>query len=195
MVKTNQNQNGYLTYGQMNLINEFRKLWADLTLFMRSYVLGSVTGIEGLTAAVSKRLYHIPEDFKIKLQPFFGVDQAEQFQQLLSMFVTYAQALITATLIDDQQAVDGLIVSLYKNVEEMADFLARINPYWSRGQWENLFYKLIEMGVAELTALKSGDYERDLQLLENISNHALTLGDYMASGVMYYLTLEDMQSQ
>lgn len=123
-----------------------------------------------------------------KLQPFLGVELAEQFQSLLSMYLNHAQILVDAQKNMDQEAMNNTVSALYRDADSMADFLASINPYWSKIQWQNLFYQLTEMGISEIVALFSENYVAELDLRDRMLKLGLVLGDYMASGVMHYLS-------
>ena len=187
MASINQNQSTYITYGQMNLINDFRALWTELVIWMRSYMVSTITGFSDITA-IRNRINRIPWEMGLKLQPFLGFDLAEQFQSLLSMYLNHAQILVDAQSNKDQVAMDNTVSALYRDADNMADFLASINPYWSKSQWQNLFSQLTDMGIAEIVAIFSGNYITEIDLRDRMLSLGLVLGDYMASGVMHYLS-------
>lgn len=182
MVTYNQ-MNQYLTYEQVNLINDFRTLWSDVVIWLRSYMVSVLTGFSDVNA-IRDRIARISEEMKQKLEPFFGAEQAAQFQQLFLLYLIHADEIIRALKDNDRQSADSAVIALYKDADSMADFLARINPRWSRDQWRNLFYQLTEMGIAEIIALYSGDYEKEISIRSRLLRLALVLGDYMASGVI-----------
>ena len=186
MARINQNQSTYITYGQMNLINDFRALWAELVIWMRSYMVSTITGFSNINA-IRNRVNRIPWDMRQKLQPFLGVELAEQFQSLLSMYLNHAQILVDAQKNMDQEAMNNTVSALYRDADSMADFLASINPYWSKSQWQNLFYQLTEMGITEIVDIFSGNYDEEIDLRDRMLKLGLVLGDYMAGGVMHYL--------
>jgi len=70
------------------------------------------------------------------LEPYFGVKVSEQLQNLLLLYIVSAQPLITAENNKDQQATDAAAIALYKSSDDIADFLASINPYWNKSQWQ-----------------------------------------------------------
>lgn len=194
----NQNQNLYphqercITYGQMNLINDFRALWTELIIWMRSYMVSTATGFSDLEA-IKNKLFTFPGEFAQKFQPFFGVELSERFQHLLLMYIVQAMAIVDAQKINDQQALDMVVRNLYRYSDELADFLARINPYWSRSLWQELLYNLNSRGISEIIALFTQDYVKEIDIRSRLLKHALTLGDYMAAGVMHYLVPENTQ--
>lgn len=185
----NYNQiNQYLTYEQMNLINDFRALWTDVVVWLRSYMVSVFTGFSDVSA-IRSRIARIAEELNQKLQPFIGTDQAEQFKQLFLMYLLHADTIINSLKDNDRQGADNAVAALYKDADSMADFLARLNPDWSRDQWQNLFYQLTEMGIAEIIALYSGDFEKEVNIRSQLLKLALVLGDYMASGVLHKLSV------
>ena len=189
MISINQNQNNYITYGQMNLINDFRTHWTEFAIWVRSFMVSTVTGFSNITS-ISNRLYRIPSDLGAMFEPYFGVKVSEQLQHLLLMYIVNTQSLITAENNKDQQAADAAATALYKSSDDIADFLASINPYWNKSQWQYLFNYLNELIITEVIAMLSGEYDKELDIRDRMMKHALVLGNYMASGVMQYLVPE-----
>lgn len=192
----NQNQNPYpgqdrcITYGQMNLINDFRALWTELIIWIRSYMVSTITGFSDLEA-IKNKLFTFPAEFANKFQPCFGVNLSERLQHLLLMYIVQVIAIIDAQKNNDQQALDMLVRNLYQYSDKLADFLASINPYWSKSLWQELLYHLNSQGISEIIALFTQDYVKEIDIRSRLLKHALTLGDYMAAGVMHYLAPEN----
>jgi len=172
----------------MNLINDFRSLWTDITVYVRGYMLSSALGNQQLSDAYNRRIYLIPEQFKSKLEPFFGSDVAIKFQSLLSDLLLNSQLLIKAYIDKDETLVNNITVNSYAKINELSEFLAEINPYWNKEEWLALLSQLQEMGMNELTAIVNGNYDLDLQLLDNTIKQTQTIGDYMAYGLLDYLS-------
>lgn len=194
MIRINQNQNSFITFGQMNLINDFRAHWAEFGLWTRSYMVSTITGFSNL-ASISNRLYHIPKELGEMFEPYFGAEISEQFQQLLLLYVVHVQTLISAINSRDQPAADASAVMLYKCSDDIASFLAQINPYWSKSQSQYLFNHLNEMIISEMIAILSDEFDKELDIRDRIFKHSLIMGDYMAGGVMHYLVPEKAPAQ
>jgi hypothetical protein len=186
MISINQNQNNYITYGQMNLINDFRTHWEEFAIWIRSFMVSTITGFSNITS-ISNRLYQIPSSLGSMFEPYFGVKASEQLQQLLLLYIVNAQSLITAEYSKDKQAADAAATALFQSSDDIADFLASINPYWNKSQWEYLFYYLNELIITETVTMLAGEYDKELDIRDRMMKHALVMGDYMASGVMSYL--------
>lgn len=194
MIRINQNPNNYITYGQMNLINDFRAHWTELAIWVRSFMVSTITGFSNITS-ISDRLFRIPSDLGEMFIPYFGDEISEQFQQLLLMYIVHIQTLITAMFNRDQQAIDAAVVELYQNSDEMAEFLESINPYWNKNQWQYQLYQLNEMIIAESVALLSDEFEKELDIRDRMFQHVLMMGDYMARGVIYHLAPESVPEE
>ena len=186
MTESSMPSNGYITYGQMNIINDFRMLWTEIAIWIRSFMVSTITEFSD-SKAISDRLYRIADDFKDKLQPFFGMEVAENLHQLLLWYIINIQTMITALYHKDPITVDSAVTSLYRISDELSTYLATINPFWSKEQWESLLNGLNEMIIAEEIALIGSEYEREIGIRDRIFRQARLLGDYMAAGVMHFL--------
>lgn len=176
-----------LTYGQMNLINDFRMLWTDITVYLRGYAISAVNGLDKLKEATRIRVYHIAEHFASKLEPFFGDDISAQFQELMLQFPINIMELIDAYVTGDEAAINQALPPVYKDISDISAFLAEINSYWNSDELESLLTKLFESGLAGLAAIKAEDYEQDFQIIDSNLRYATMMGDYMANGLLAYL--------
>ena len=184
----NQTPSGekYITLGQMNLITDFRTLWRDLVIWLRSYMVSAITGFSNLPA-ITNRLYRIPQTLYEKLVPFFGEEKSEEVAHFMLMYIVNVQMLVNAQISRDQAAADLAVRNLYRYTEELAYYFESINPYWSKEQWRGLLDNLTGMGIQEVIALMEEEYELELNIRERMLIHALVLGEYTARGVMQYL--------
>lgn len=176
-----------LTYGQMNLINDFRMLWTDITVYLRGYAISAVNGLDKLKKTTRIRVYQIAEHFASKLEPFFGDDISAQFQELMLQFLIDIMELIDAYVTGDEAAINQALPPVYKDISDISAFLAEINSYWNSDEWESLLTKLFENGLAGLAAIKAEDYEQDFQIIDSNLRYATMMGDYMANGLLAYL--------
>jgi hypothetical protein len=190
--QVNQPIQPFLPYGQVNLIVSFRSLWLNLSMWTRSFLLSIASGLPN-TQAVSDRLYQIPVQIGNLIQLIFGQQSAEKFISLLSTHVIQMEAVIMAQKNGNVQAVNEGVTNLYQNATEIAEFLETINPFWLPPQWENLLFNYINMTFEESTALLSGDYDKDIQVFDRIQYQTQLIGDYMANGIIQYLTVKTPQ--
>jgi len=189
MVLINQQQEApTISYGQMNMQNDFRTLMTQLAFLSRSYI-AAVAANFGNAAAIANRLYNLPVSFIEKAELIFGPSSTEELLHLLQMHVIYLTTLVNAMKQGDKQTVDENTALLYKNADDISAYYAKINPFWDVTQWRNLLYTYIGLTIQEAVALMSGDYEKDLDIFDRLLYHALFMGDYLASGIIQYLTV------
>ena len=196
MIYKNLQQEPFISYGHMNMKNDFRLLMTELAYLSRSYIVSVIAGF-GNTTAIASRLYSLPIKFKQKAELIFGIPLGEELVNVLSMHVIYLQSFVNALKNGDQANVDESVKQLYKNSDNIAAYYAKINPFWDQTQWKNLLYTYDAMLIEEAVALMSGEYEKDLDIFERSLLDALSMGDYLADGIMQYLlvTCRDTATQ
>lgn len=187
MVYKSQEVN-YITFEQMNLINDMRRIWAQLALYTREFMI-STAGELGDLEVVGARLYQVPRDLYNRLQLFFGPVMAEQFLTLFSQNVVITASLITALKDNNIEAVNSSTTRLYQNADEISAFLAQMNSYWDEQLWRDLLYRYISMTIDQAVARMGGEYQRDMDIFGRIVTHNYIMADYMARGIMQNLTV------
>jgi len=175
-----------LPYGQVNLINDFRGLWAEIIIWMRSYI-AAVAAQYPNTDAITERISEIPVAFHDRLELIFGKKAAEGFLNLLTNHTILTEKVIDALKNGDQNSVNMNTAALYKNADEIAKLLREINPFWSEVQWRNLLYTYISLNLQEAVAFLSNDFEEDIDIYDRLIAHSQLLGNYMADGIIRYL--------
>jgi len=78
--------------------------------------------------------------------------------------------------------------SLYQNANQMAAYLAQINPNWEEQKWNDLLYEYYETTILEMVAVLAGKYEESVVLFEAMENQALDIADYLVQGIIPYFT-------
>lgn len=185
----------YITFEQMNTIIDFRRLWVDLTIWLRALLM-SIMYNQGNLSAVVNRLYNaVPLNFYNTLNVFYGPQLSEHFLALLSNFIVFAWRLSEAQKNGDSAAASAITIQWYQNADEIAYFLARLNPYWDINQWKALLHQYIGMAIEEMQAIATGDYERDILIYDRMINQALIISSYMSRGIIASDSMQNRQPQ
>ena len=176
--------NNNMNYNRrMNLNNTFRKLWEEHVMWTRSFIISTASNLDDLQY-VTKRLLRNPVDFANELRKFYGNEKADKFQNLFTRHLLIAANLVNAAKAGNTQAADEARKEWYENADDIAAFLAGINPYWSVQEWKSLLYDHLKMTENEAAERLKGDYADDIALYDQIEDEALRMADYMASGIM-----------
>lgn len=175
----------FITYGQMNLSNNLSKLWLDLAMWTREYLLSDAFDLGDLEA-VGLRLYDVPKEFMDAFEMFFGTEIAQRMLGLLTAHVVAVLEIIRAQKLGNVESADAALVRLYENSDEIASFLGQINPYWDEQTWRDLLYGYNRAIIDEIIAVLAGAYEGAIIIYENIQNQASRMADYMTRGFSDY---------
>jgi hypothetical protein len=170
-------------YGQMNLMNELRKLWEEHVVWTRLFIISALAGLPDLDAA-TKRLLRNPSDFANVLEIFYGRQKADTFRSLLEEHLKIAASIVDNAKQQNAKAVDQYTKLWYSNADRIAAFLASINPCWTEDEWKNLLYDHLRMTTDEVLARLSGEYIKDSIIFDMIEEEALAMADFMAAGII-----------
>lgn len=108
----------------------------------------------------------------------------KKFRDLLTEHLKIAGNLVNAAKSGDAATVNQEREKWYANADEIAAFLAGINPYWSKDQWTSMLHKHLKLTEEEAVARLMGQYAKDVALYDVIEDQALMMGDYMAEGII-----------
>lgn len=170
-------------YGQINLMNELRKLWTEHVMWTRLFIISDLAGLPDLEVTTG-RLLRNPSDFAKVLEIFYGKQKADTFQSLLEEHLKIASSIVNSAKEQNAKAVEQYSTLWYRNADQIAAFLAGINPCWSEDEWKNLLHDHLRMTADEVTARLSGQFVKDSHIFDMIWEQSLAMADYMASGMI-----------
>lgn len=180
--KMSTNSNNY-TDSQVKLMNTFRKLWEQHNIWTRSFIISTAADLPDLDL-VTKRLLRNPEDFAKELAPFYGNNKASEFERLLKDHLLIGADLVNAAKEGNMDAASDARIKWYKNADEIAAFLASINLYWSKTEWQRLLYDHLKMVEDEATWRLKGQYDKDIAIYDDIEAEGLIMADLMSRGII-----------
>ncbi|MDD4564383.1 MAG: hypothetical protein PHE79_02760 [Eubacteriales bacterium] len=175
---------GYLiTYEQMNTLIEFQRKWAQLSMWTRALMVSILEDISNKTAIVN-HLFTILSELYYIFRVFYGPIISQQLLNLLSRLVTNQWSLFEAMKSGEKEAINQSTVNIYKNADELAELLSKINVYWYEDQWKNLLYQYIKLLIDEMVAMLSRNHEREIEIYNQLQYIAEIMGGYMARGII-----------
>lgn len=167
---------------QREIGNILRKLWSQHVYWTRFFIISTAEELSDLKY-VTNRLLENPGDFAKVLKNFYGEKKANDFKKLLTTHLQIAGELINADKDMEEAQADELRKKWYSNADDIAEFLAFINPYWSEQKWRDMMYSHLRMTEKEAVLRLNKEYSRDIEMFEFIEKEALEMGDYMAFGI------------
>lgn len=173
----------YITYEQMNLINEFRLHSLEYAMWSRALANALKFQTESIDATY-ERLLREPVDIYRTARNFYGPEMSEQYLNYLTQQAITFRNLTEALINNDHQNANRYWQSWRSTGDQIADFLARSNPYWERSQWQRLLEEYHLMVYYEILAILSGEYRRGIEIYDRIVDHTIIMADYMSRGLM-----------
>lgn len=177
----------YLPRGQVSLNNRLRRLWSQLAMWRREYLIALASGFGDLKL-VEERLYNVTTDFGNVFESFFGVEVANRMEYYFTVQASFLNEIAHAIKSGDNEAVNNVTRRLYENVDDMAAYLSAINPYWNQVNMKSLLYDYYRLTLIESVNILSGNLEEAARLYEDLEDYVLEIADYLAQGFIRYFT-------
>lgn len=172
-----------ITRSQLELNNIVRSLW-EQHIFWTRIVIAAMVYDQPDVNDVTARLLRNPKDFAQALRPFYSEKTLSRFTELFTAHLVIAAQLVAAAKEGDTAKAEQAEKDWYANADQIAAFLASINPFWSERTWKDLLYEHLRMTKDEAVALLTGEYEKAITLLDAIEQQALKMADVMTAGII-----------
>ena len=164
------------------LCKTIRMLWEQHGTWTRLAIESIVYSLPDADAATN-RLLRNPKDFEAVLKPFYGDQIAAKFSELLTSHLVIAAQLVKAAKAGDTKAAAAAEKAWYANADEIAAFLASINPYWSQEVWQNMMHEHLAFVKGEAVDMLNKKYQQSVDTYDNMEQQILKMADYMTEGI------------
>jgi hypothetical protein len=121
-----------------------RKNWIDHLLWKREYIVNllSETGSENI--ALQRMLSNV-KSLSDALAPFYGDKAANDLSQLLTNHVVLCGDVIQALISGQPGRIAQAQRRWHKNADQIADYLAPLNPYWPREELRQMLHNHLSL--------------------------------------------------
>lgn len=173
----------HITKATLDLNNLLRMLWEQHVYWTRLVILSIVFGLPDIDL-VTNRLLRNPKDFAAALRMFYGDAAAAKFENLFTNHLTIAADLVKAAKAGKTTAAADAEKRWYANADQIALFLASINPHWSEQEWRRLLYNHLAMTKNEAVDYLTHNYAESITTFYSIEKEALEMADLMIRGLV-----------
>ncbi|WFA08434.1 acetylglutamate kinase [Tissierella sp. Yu-01] len=168
---------------ELEIINRLRLLWLQHSEWTRAAIIAIVLDLPNREVTVN-RLLRNPRDFGMFFSIFYGERIGNEFSELLTEHLVLAAQLIEAILAGNTEEARLINERWYDNAREIARFLGRINPCWSEAEWRRMYFVHLEFVAEEATTLINGEYQRNVDVYDELELQALEMADMMSQGII-----------
>ena len=176
----------YLTYGEMYIMDQFQRHILDLATWSRALVTGLKYNLPN-TEDVFTRLLEIPANTQQIMAAFFGLQNANTYENHLLEFITSLRHLAEALLTNNAQQADENFKNLHQIADDISMFFYRLNPSSSLDQWHSLLHEYVNLLYNDIYAIISDNYTGDIALFDRIIDQSYLLADYISDAVISVL--------
>ncbi len=177
------NQQNQISKAEADLKDSLRTLWEQHVFWTRLVILSIVFNLPDADV-VTNRLLRNPTDFENALTPLYGAGNSSRFANLLKTHLVIAAQLVKAAKAGDTKAANDAETRWYANANEIASFLASINPYWSESTWKSLLYDHLAMTKAEAVDMLTKKYGDGVTAFDRIERQSLVMANTMVNGIV-----------
>lgn len=161
-----------------------RLLWMEHVNWTRMTIISIVFQLPDLSF-VQQRLLQNATDLGNCLRPFYGNQIADYYTKLIHEHLVIAAELVTAAATGDTSIVNTKEKEWYKNADDIALFLSRINPYLTQDSLQKMFYKHLELTKKEAVTMIQKNFKADVEVFDEIEAEALAMSDMIASAIVF----------
>jgi hypothetical protein len=165
------------------LRQDMRKLWTDHTVWTRDYIIAAVADAPDQKAA-SERLMKNQDDIGKAIAGFYSTGAGQQLTELLKEHITIAVDLVKAAKAEDKAGVEKVSRSWQENGDEIAEFLSKANPNWSRTMLAEMMRMHLSTTTDEVTARLHEDWAGDVKAYDAAYEHILKMADALSEGII-----------
>lgn len=172
-----------ITKTELEIIKRFRLLWNQHSEWTRMAINAIVLMLPNEEQTLN-RLLRNPNDFGMTFSIFYGDRIGNRFSHLLTEHLVLAADLIKAILAGNTAEAEDINTRWYRNSNEIAVFLGRINPCWSEAKWRDMYFTHLQFVADEAMTLINKEYQRNVDLYDALEIQAMEMADMMSQGII-----------
>jgi predicted lipoprotein with Yx(FWY)xxD motif len=166
------------------LHDTMRMLWEQHVMWTRMVIIDIADGLAS-QANDTARLLKNYDDMEDALKPFYGVEKAEEFGELMKAHLTIAAELVQAAKNGDSAATADAEKRWYANADSLAGFFNKVNKkLWQKKAVQDMFYEHLKMTKDEAVARLNKDYSTDSMTYDAIEKQAIMMADALSDGLI-----------
>ena len=160
-----------------------RKLWEDHIVWTRGFIVSFVAGLPDLDAT-TQRLLRNQVDIGNAVKPFVGDQAGDRLADLLTQHILGAAQLLAAAKAGDAAGVDQATAAWYANADEIAAFLAEVNPRaWQLDDLRSMMHEHLDLTLEEAVAQLQGNGTASIAAYDRVHDAILHMADMLSDGL------------
>jgi hypothetical protein len=167
----------------MSLKIAMRGLWDAHTTWTRLYIVSAVAGLPDADK-VAARLLKNQDDIGNAVKPFYGDAAGNKLAELLRMHIQIAAAVVSAAKAGNTAEVDVQSKKWSANADDIADFLSKANPNWTKKALQDMLYMHLKLTTQEAVDQLQKNYDASIADYDKIHEQAMMMADDLSDGII-----------
>lgn len=169
-------------FNEMELNQNLRKLWQQLSYWIRMYLLSEEGSFSDGTA-LENQLNRIAAEMGDVFAEYYPPETADLLRQALVQLVNGVVELIPIVKDGAASDADRLEVELEQTVSRIAEILSNMNINYDKEQLAEELGEYLLLTKREIVARLSGQYADDVDTFNELEHQGLKLADYLTEGI------------
>lgn len=162
---------------------EQQKLWADHVFLTRNFIISNISALEEKDA-VLQRLLQNQADIGNSIKPYYGEKAGNQLTKLLREHIILAGQVVDAAKSGNKQALNKYNKLWYKNADDLATFLSKANPNWSKTKLKAMLDRHLELVTEEVVTRLQKNWKANIGAFDKGLAHMRMFADILADGII-----------
>ncbi len=167
----------------LELRTGMRFLWAQHMEWTYAAVTAYYTTTRDYEAAAN-RLLQNQDDIGNAIKAFYGDEAGDALAKLLREHIVAVVEVMTAAKRIDHKGLDEAINGAYANAQEIGDFLATANKYWSRDFARDMLKTHIDQTLVYATFIQQEEFAEGINAYGQAEEHMMMLADALSDGLI-----------
>jgi hypothetical protein len=160
-----------------------RKLWSDHVIWTRQYIVGTVARYKD-TPAAAERLLKNQDDIGSAIASYYGKEAGATLARLLKEHIMIATEVVNAALENSSDNLKKADKKWHDNADDIADFLSKANPNWSKLDLKSMLYRHLDLTTKEVKLRIGKNWKEDVVNFDNVYDQALKMADTLSEGIV-----------
>lgn len=168
---------------EIELMTNMRLIWEQHVTWTRMAIISLVFGLPDVEFVLARLLRNAIDNGN-SLEPFYGEQIGEKYEELIREHLLIAAELVKAAIAGNQAAVASLDKKWHTNADEIANFLSSINPYIQKEEFRKMFYKHLALTKNEAVQMIQKDFEASIKVFDEIEEQAMEMADEIMTAII-----------
>ena len=181
--KANPSPEQCIEESSVQLQSALRKLWIDHAIWTKSYIVSAISN-QSDQEKVLERLLQNQVDIGNAIKSYYGEDAGNTLTQLLKEHILIAGAVVEAAKSGNQADFNKSNTAWYKNADDIALFLSKANPNWSKEEVKELLYMHLQLLTDQVSARLKKNTDAEILAFDKGEDHIIKLADTLTKGII-----------